>query len=105
VRMFQQLGAPVLGLVENMSVFVAPDGTEHDVFGRGGTRKAAEKLGLPLLGDVPMMTELRVNSDAGKPHANFEGPPRLKQSLEALIEGVESSIDTLRATSVPLQVI
>ena len=45
VRMFQQLDAPILGLVENMSYFVAPDGTEHDIFGRGGTEQAAQRLG------------------------------------------------------------
>src|SRR5580658_978535 len=50
IKMFQQLGAPILGLVENMSYFVAPDGTEHDIFGRGGTEKAARELGMPFLG-------------------------------------------------------
>src|SRR4029434_4561763 len=45
VRMFQQLGAPILGMVENMSYFIAPDGAEHDIFGRGGTEKCAQRLG------------------------------------------------------------
>ena len=85
VRMFQQLGAPILGLVENMSYFVAPDGAEHDIFGRGGTERAAQQLALPYLGAIPMFTELRVNSDAGKPHANFEGNPKLKASLESIV--------------------
>jgi len=60
VRMFQQLGAPILGLVENMSYFIDERGAEHDIFGRGGTERAAQRLGLPYLGAVPMFTELRV---------------------------------------------
>jgi ATP-binding protein involved in chromosome partitioning len=85
VKMFQQLNTTVLGLVENMSYFVAPDGAEHDIFGRGGTEKAAGRLGLPYLGAIPMFTELRINSDSGKPHLNFEGTAKLRESLEAIV--------------------
>jgi len=85
VKMFQQLNTTVLGLVENMSYFVTPDGSEHDIFGRGGTERAAKQLGLPYLGAIPMFTELRINSDAGKPHANFEGTPKLREALEAIV--------------------
>jgi ATP-binding protein involved in chromosome partitioning len=84
VRMFQQLGAPILGVVENMSYFVTPDGAEHDVFGRGGTRAMADRMGLPFLGELPMFPELRVNSDSGKPHANFEGNAKLRAALESI---------------------
>ena len=92
VRMFQQLGAPILGLVENMSFFVGPDGTEHDIFGRGGTERAAQRLHLPYLGAIPMFTELRVNSDAGNPTANFEGNPRLRDSLERLVQTLAGEV-------------
>jgi ATP-binding protein involved in chromosome partitioning len=50
VRMFEQLQTPILGIVENMSYFVAPDGTVHDLFGRGGAESAAQRLGVPFLG-------------------------------------------------------
>ena len=85
VRMFQQLGAPVLGLVENMSYFVGPDGSEHDIFGRGGTERAAQRLGLPYLGAIPLFTEIRVNSDAGTPQRNFETNPKLREALERVV--------------------
>jgi ATP-binding protein involved in chromosome partitioning len=85
VRMFQQLGAPVLGIVENMSYFVAEGGVESDIFGRGGAQRAAQTLGLPFLGELPMFTELRVNSDAGNPTANFTGHPKLRESLERIV--------------------
>jgi ATP-binding protein involved in chromosome partitioning len=86
VRMFQTLGAPILGIVENMSYFVTPEGAEHDIFGRGGAEKAAQRLGLPFLGAIPMFPELRANSDAGKPHANFDGSPKLRESIEKVVQ-------------------
>lgn len=92
VRMFQQLGCPVLGLVENMSYFLVPDGSEHDIFGRGGTRRMAQKLELPFLGEVPLITALRVNSDAGKPHANFEAGGKLREALEEMIGRVAGEV-------------
>jgi ATP-binding protein involved in chromosome partitioning len=92
VRMFQQLGAPILGLVENMSYFVGPDGSEHDIFGRGGTQQTAQRLGLPYLGAIPMFTELRVNSDAGTPHKNFEGSPKLKEALETIVGNLAGQV-------------
>lgn len=92
VRMFQQLEAPILGLVENMSYFVAPDGQEFDIFGRGGTEHAAAQLGLPYLGAIPMFTELRVNSDAGRPQANFESVPLLRDSLEAVVRHLAGEV-------------
>ncbi len=92
VAMFRQLGSPVLGMVENMSYFVGPDGSEHDIFGRGGTRKEAAKLGIPFLGELPMFTELRVNSDAGTPGKNFEGSLKLKESLEHIVTTLAGEI-------------
>jgi ATP-binding protein involved in chromosome partitioning len=92
VRMFQQLGAPILGLVENMSYFIAPDGSEHDIFGRGGTERCAQRLGLTYLGGVPMFTELRVNSDAGNPTANFNGHPKLREALELVTRNLASQV-------------
>jgi ATP-binding protein involved in chromosome partitioning len=93
VRMFQQLGAPILGLIENMSYFVGPDGHEHDIFGRGGTERAAQRLHLPYLGAIPMFTELRVNSDAGNPVANFTGNPRLRDALESITQTLAGEVN------------
>jgi ATP-binding protein involved in chromosome partitioning len=92
VRMFQQLATPVLGIVENMSYFLAPDGTEHDLFGRGGAEAAAQRLNLPFLGSIPIFTELRVNSDAGTPRKNFEGNPGLKSALTRVVQNLAGQI-------------
>ena len=85
VRMFQQLHTPVLGIVENMSYLPLPDGTIVDLYGRGGAEKAAHDMDLPFLGAIPMFPELRINSDTGKPHANFEQIPLLRDSLNQLV--------------------
>jgi MinD-like ATPase involved in chromosome partitioning or flagellar assembly len=100
VKMFQQLGAPVLGVVENMSCFVAPDGTRHDIFGHGGAALMARTLDLPFLGDIPMFPELRINSDAGKPHANFEHTAELREALENVARNLAGQV-SLRNLGAP----
>ena len=68
LNMFRKVDVPLLGIVENMSYFVAPDtGKRYDIFGHGGARKEAERLGVPFLGEVPLQMEIRETSDAGTP--------------------------------------
>jgi ATP-binding protein involved in chromosome partitioning len=68
VEMFRKVDAPILGLVENMSTFICPKcGSRHDIFGHGGARKEAARLGVPFLGEVPLDMVLRETSDAGRP--------------------------------------
>ncbi|MBB3235554.1 Mrp/NBP35 family ATP-binding protein [Phyllobacterium endophyticum] len=77
LNMFRKVDVPLLGIVENMSYFIAPDtGARYDIFGHGGARKEAERLGVPFLGEVPLVMEIRETSDAGTPVvvSNPEGP-------------------------------
>lgn len=68
INMFKKVEVPLLGLVENMSHFVCPNcGTSHDIFGHGGARAEAEKIGAPFLGEVPLALTIREKSDAGAP--------------------------------------
>ncbi|HTJ58528.1 MAG TPA: Mrp/NBP35 family ATP-binding protein [Devosiaceae bacterium] len=68
IDMLRRLQIPLLGLVENMSYFVAPDtGKRYDIFGHGGARTAADRLGMPFLGEVPLVMAIRETSDAGMP--------------------------------------
>jgi ATP-binding protein involved in chromosome partitioning len=92
LHMFEQLHTPILGLVENMSYFIAPDGSEHDIFGRGGTEKTAQRMGMPYLGAIPMFTELRINSDHGKPDWNFTTNPKLKEALERVVRNLAGEV-------------
>ena len=68
IAMFKKLNAPILGIVENMSAYVCSHCGERDeIFGSGGARKTAERLGLPFLGEIPLATPIRIASDAGRP--------------------------------------
>jgi ATP-binding protein involved in chromosome partitioning len=65
--MFQKVNVPLLGVAENMSYFTDPAGKKHELFGSGGGIITAEKLGTTLLGQVPLIPEIRAGGDSGMP--------------------------------------
>jgi ATP-binding protein involved in chromosome partitioning len=68
VRMFERVNVPVLGLVENMSVFCCPNcGHRAEIFGHGGAKREAERLGVEFLGELPLALNIRELADAGTP--------------------------------------
>ena len=68
VRMFEKTQVPVLGLIENMSVFCCPNcGHRTELFGHGGARAEADALGVPFLGEIPLLLDIRITADAGTP--------------------------------------
>ena len=68
LNMFKKVDVPLLGIVENMSYFIAPDtGKRYDIFGHGGAKREAERLGVTFLGQVPLQMEIRETSDTGAP--------------------------------------
>ncbi|MCA3414410.1 MAG: iron-sulfur cluster carrier protein ApbC [Roseomonas sp.] len=68
VRMFEKVNVPVLGLIENMSVFCCPNcGHRSNIFSHGGARREAERLGVEFLGELPLKLEIRELADAGTP--------------------------------------
>jgi ATP-binding protein involved in chromosome partitioning len=95
-KMFQQLGISVLGVVENMSGFIADDGKHYDIFGRGGAEQMAQRLNVPFLGALPITMSLRANSDTGNPTANFTGADapgtRLRDALESMLNNLEGQV-------------
>jgi ATP-binding protein involved in chromosome partitioning len=73
LAMFRKVNVPVLGIVENMSYFQCPHcGTRSDIFGHGGARQEAERLGVPFLGEIPLHMSIRATSDSGKPVVDSE---------------------------------
>jgi ATP-binding protein involved in chromosome partitioning len=98
VRMFQQLGVEILGVVENMSYFVCEHGTAYDIFGRGGAQLMAQQMGLPFLGEVPIDMALRINSDAGTPLENFAAAGKSSAALRGLSDMLEKQIAVRLAT-------
>ncbi|MGD8376063.1 MAG: Mrp/NBP35 family ATP-binding protein [Acidobacteriota bacterium] len=68
VSMFRKTGVPILGIVENMSVYVCPSCGHRDaIFGEGGGKREAERLGVPFLGEIPLEPRVRVGGDEGTP--------------------------------------
>jgi ATP-binding protein involved in chromosome partitioning len=72
--MFAKTHVPVIGLVETMSWFDDPAGVRHYLMGEGGARRMGAALGLPVLGEIPMLTAIREAGDAGVPAALGNGP-------------------------------
>ncbi len=67
IAMFKKVNVPLLGIVENMSYFTAPNGERVEIFGHGGGRAEAARQNIPFLGEVPIFTEIREAGDRGVP--------------------------------------
>jgi len=67
IAMFEKVNVPILGIVENMSYFTAPNGERIEIFGHGGGRAEAERQKIPFLGEIPIYTEIRLGGDSGVP--------------------------------------
>lgn len=94
LRMFQQLGVPVLGMVENMSYFIPPDmpDKKYDLFGSGGGEKMAEELGVPLLGCVPLEMNVRQGGDQGLPIVVTEPQSASAKALVAIAQQIAAKV-------------
>lgn len=91
IEMFRKVNVPVWGVVENMSTFCCPQcGHETPVFGHGGAKAEAEKIGVPFLGEIPLQMDIRVASDAGMPVAATQGP--LSAPYHAIADVLRSKI-------------
>ena len=87
-----QVNVPIIGLVENMSYFTAPDGTRIEIFGHGGGRKEAERLKIPFLGEVPIFTEIREGGDRGVPVVVSAPDQPTGQAFLKVAEAVRSKL-------------
>jgi ATP-binding protein involved in chromosome partitioning len=93
VKMFEQLKVPVLGIVENMSYFSCPH-CQHrsDIFGHGGARDEAARIGVPYLGGVPLLLAIRETGDAGLPIIASEPDGEAAAAYRAITENLLASI-------------
>jgi ATP-binding protein involved in chromosome partitioning len=83
IAMFQKLNVPVLGIIENMSYYVCSHcGHRTEIFGHGGAREAARRLGFPFLGEIPLDPAIRLQSDSGRPVALDENSVNAKAFRE-----------------------
>src|SRR5689334_18679508 len=106
LRMFETVAVPVLGVVENMSFFIAPDtGTRYDIFGKGGGEKLASEYGVPFLGSVPMGIEVREGGDKGVPVVVGQPESPQAQAFRKVAEEVarQVSIEAMKPELVVLK--
>jgi ATP-binding protein involved in chromosome partitioning len=95
LAMFRKTSVPILGIVENMSVFVCPDcGHAHHIFGHGGAKETAEKMGAPFLGEIPLVPRIRETSDAGTPLVATDPDGIEAKAFIVLAEKVRDAIAT-----------
>ena len=94
VRMFEKVKVPVLGLVENMSFFCCPNcGHRSDIFGHGGARLEAARLGTDFLGEVPLLLDIRTASDAGTPITAAAPGSVAAKAFEAIATNVWQKVE------------
>ena len=86
--MAEKVHMEVKGVIENMSWFTGDDGTRYELFGQGGGQALADELGVPLLGQIPLLPPLRVGSDEGKPITAVEPDSEAGRAFQALAERV-----------------
>jgi ATP-binding protein involved in chromosome partitioning len=98
IAMFQQVNAPVLGIVENMSGYVCPHcGTRDEVFGSGGGERLEREFGVPLLARIPIVQAVRASGDAGTPLVIEQPEHPVSKMYAALAQAVLDGIETERA--------
>ena len=102
LAMFRKLNVPILGIVENMSYFVAPDtGARYAIFGEGGGEKVAGEFDVPLLARIPLEMDTRKGGDEGMPIAVGQPNSAQAKAFRGLAEGVVERLDSLSALKLP----
>jgi len=93
VKMFEQVNVKVLGVVENMSYFHCPAcGARTEVFGHGGARAEAERMGVPFLGEVPLLAAIRETGDSGAPMTASEPESAAAGAFRAIAEKLAAAL-------------
>ena len=93
IAMFETTNVPVLGLIENMSTFICPScGDESHIFGHGGARETAEKLGVKFLGEIPLHMSIRETSDGGKPIVATESDRAEAKAFTRIAETIKAEL-------------
>jgi ATP-binding protein involved in chromosome partitioning len=106
IAMFQQVHTPVLGVIENMSYYQCPKCGKRDaLFGSGGGQRIAEAVGVPLLGQIPLVPEVRSSGDAGKPIVVEQPDHPVSQLFLQIGRRVLEAVEAERLASAPPTII
>ena len=99
LNMFRKVDVPVLGIIENMSFFICSKcGERHEIFGHGGARDEAERIGVPFLGGVPLHLSIRARSDAGQPIVASEPDSVYAQIYREIAAKAWNELETSKGT-------
>lgn len=92
INMFQELGIPIFGVVENMSYLETPDGERMDIFGAGGGEKLAKMTGVPFIGSIPIDPQVRMGGDQGKPVVLTHPDSPVARSMAEIAEKIAAQV-------------
>lgn len=95
LQMFNELKVPLLGVIENMSYLVMPDGSKMDLFGTGGGQSLAEKKDVPFLGCIPIDPEVRIGGDSGKPVTLTKPESEVAKALVSVTEKIAAQVSMM----------
>lgn len=97
MEMFKKVNVPLLGIVENMAYFIAPDtGARYDIFGSGGAEQLSARLGVPLLGQIPLGMAVRAGSDSGAPAVISDAPDAYAELFRQVARQLAARISVLK---------
>ncbi|MFV9507859.1 MAG: Mrp/NBP35 family ATP-binding protein [Oscillochloridaceae bacterium umkhey_bin13] len=97
MEMFKKVNVPLLGIVENMAYFVAPDtGHRYDIFGSGGAERLSSQLGVPLLGQIPLGIAVRAGGDNGAPAVISDAPDAYASTFRQVARQLAARISVLK---------
>ncbi|WP_334142133.1 Mrp/NBP35 family ATP-binding protein [Rhabdothermincola sp.] len=103
--MAEKVNLDVKGVIENMSWFTGDDGTRYELFGAGGGAELAQRLEVPLLGQVPLVPLLREGADAGRPVVVSDPDGEAAQAFASIAERIEVELAPTRRTHPELKLI
>jgi len=103
--MGEKVNLQVRGIIENMSWFTGDDGKKYELFGAGGGQELADKLDVPLVGQVPMQMSLREGSDTGRPVMAFDETSEAANAIRAIAESIDVELAPTRRYRSELKVI
>ncbi len=101
MEMFKKVNVPLIGVVENMAYFIAPDtGARYDIFGSGGAERIAAQQGLPLLGQIPLGMAVRAGGDNGQPAVISDVPDAYAEVFRSVARQIAGRISVMKFTAV-----
>lgn len=103
--MAEKVNLEVKGVIENMSWFTGDDGKRYEIFGSGGGQELAERLEVPLLGQLPLLPELRVGSDTGRPIVVTEPDSEASGVFDAMAATIATELAPTRRTHPELKIV